>query len=494
MNHVSRLKVTYLTIVLATIVVALAGTSISAAQGLVYDFPNVSGDARYPGGALTQGRDGNLYGVSNTDDQNNYGTIYMLTPAGVETGLHHFLHDGTEGTYCSYYTSGAWGLTLASDGNFYGACEGGGTASNFCGGDYGCGTVYKITPDGTFTVLHSFLGAAASEGSSPLGPLTEGADGNLYGVTYYGGTSSTGSGTVYKITKTGTLTTVHSFSSVESNGVGPAGALFLSSDGNFYGTATAGGSGGYGTVFKITTKGKITVLHNFTQAATDGGTPTGGVIQGADNSLYGATYFGGTSSEGTLFKVTTSKKFTLLHSFDLAADYGILPTEGVIQATDGNIYGVTTSYAGGGYANNGSAYEFNTAKKGGGFSVLFDFGGAVYPLPDSPFLNHTNGLLYGSTYQGGQYSLGLVYSVDRGLKPYIAPQSRSGKIGTSVNILGQGFSSATHVAFNGTSATFAAVSDTFMTATIPTGSTTGFVTVTESGGTLQSNFKFKVKP
>jgi hypothetical protein len=172
-----------------------------------------------------------------------------------------------------------------------------------------------------------------------------------------------------------------------------------------------------------------------------------------------------------------------------------LPTEGVIQATDGNIYGVTTSYAGGGYANDGTAYEFNTAKKGGGFSVLFDFSGAVYPLPDSPFLNHTNGLLYGSTYQGGQYSLGLVYSVDKGMKPFIALQSKSGKVGTSVNILGQGFNSATNVSFNGTSAAFSVVSDTFMTATIPAaGTKPGFVTVTEGAGTLTSSFKFKVKP
>lgn len=192
--------------------------------------------------------------------------------------------------------------------------------------------------------------------------------------------------------------------------------------------------------------------------------------------------------------MTTAKKFTLLHSFDLAADYGILPTEGVVQATDGNIYGVATSYASGGYANDGSAYEFNTAKKGGGFSVLFDFSGAVYPIPDSPFLTHTNGLLYGSTYQGGQYSLGLVYSLDQGLAPFVTLQSKTGKVGTSVNILSQGFSSATNVAFNGTSAAFAVVSDTFMTATIPTGSTTGYVTVTESAGTLKSNFKFKVKP
>ena len=453
---------------------------------------NVAGDARYPGGALTQGRDGNLYGVSATDESNTDGVIYMLTPAGIETGLHHFLHDGSEGTYCSSWTSGAWGLTLASDGNFYGTCEGGGTPSNACGGDYGCGTVYKITPDGTFTVLHSFLGAAASEGSDPTGPLTQGADGNLYGVTYYGGTDTTG--TVYKITPTGTLTTVHSFSHLDGNGIAPEGALFLSSNGNFYGTATGGGSGGYGSVFKMTTKGKITVLHNFTGSATDGGTPTGGVIQGADGSFYGATYFGGASSEGTLFKVTTANKFTLLHSFNLAADYGILPTEGVVQATDGNIYGVTTSYAGGGYANNGSAFKFSTAKKGGGFSVLFDFSGAVYPLPDSPFLTHTNGLLYGSTYQGGQYSLGLVYSSNQGLKPFVTLQTRSGKFGTSVNILGQGFTGATNVSFNGTSATFAVVSDTFMTATIPVGSKTGYVTVTEPGGKLQSNFKFTVKP
>src|ERR1022692_1356152 len=168
-------------------------------EGLVYDFPNVAGDARFPGGALTQGRDGNLYGVSAADESNSLGVIYQLTPAGAETGLHHFLSDGSEGTYCSSYTAGAWGLTLASDGNFYGACEGGGTPSNSCGGDYGCGTVYKITP-------------------------------------------------------TGTLTTVHSFSHLDGNGISPEGALFLSSDGNFYGTATGGGSGGCGTGLEGTPK------------------------------------------------------------------------------------------------------------------------------------------------------------------------------------------------------------------------------------------------
>lgn len=477
---------------LATLVVAMVGTTTPAsAQGLVYDFPTTTGDAVFPGGALTQGRDGDVYGVSAADyGVPSYGLIYKLTPSGVETGLHKFANDGSEGTYCGTWPA-AWGLTLGRDGNFYGTCAGGGTPVNSCGGNYGCGTVYSMAPDGTFTVLHSFLGG--SEGNAPQGPLTEGADGNFYGTTSLGGANSVG--TLYKITPTGTLTTVHTFAN-DATGYAPEGPLFLSSDGNFYGATASAGSGGFGAVYKMTTKGKITVLHSFTAAATDGGTPTGGVVQGADGSFYGATFYGGASNEGTLFKVTAAKKFTLLHSFNLAADYGVYPAQPVVQATDGNIYGVATSYAGGGYANNGSVYEMGTTKKGT-FSVVFDFAsgpGNQVPVPDSPLLTHTNGLMYGSTDEGGPNQSGTVYSVNQGLQQFVTIQTKTGKVGTSVNILGQGFSGATNVAFNGTSASFAVVSDTFMTATIPTGSTTGFVTVTEPGGTLKSNFKFKVKP
>jgi uncharacterized repeat protein (TIGR03803 family) len=462
---------------LAALAVALVGIAIPAsAQGFVYDFPTNTGAPVFPNGALAQGRDGNLYGMAlDAWSVSQGGAIYRITPSGAESGVYVLPNDGSQGFNC--YP----GLTLGTDGNFYGACVQSAT---------GYGTVFRVTPDGTFNLLHTF--SNGTDGEVPYGPPVEGTDGNFYGVTYGNGSGIPG-GTVYKITPSGTLTTVHTFS-LDGNGTNPQGPLFVGSDGNFYGTTTATGTGGYGSVFKMTAKGKITVLHSFTSAVTDGGTPQSGVIQAADGSFYGATFRGGTSNEGTLFKVTAAKKFTLLHGFDLASDYGIYPAQPVVQATDGNIYGVATSYASGGYANNGSVYKMGTAKKGK-FSVVFEFAnGPVVPVPDSPLLAHTNGILYGSTDQGGPTTSGTIYSVIPGLQPFVTIQTKSGKVGTSVNILGQGFNSATSVAFNGTAAIFSVVSDTFMTATIPSGSTTGYVTVAEPGGTLKSNFKFKVKP
>jgi uncharacterized repeat protein (TIGR03803 family) len=170
----------------------------------------------------------------------------------------------------------------ANDGALYGTTFGGGT---------GYGTIFKITTNGTLTTLHSF---DYSDGGIPYGGLVQATDGNFYGTTINGGNN--GLGTVFKITATGRLTSLHSFNSVD--GANPSAALIQASDGNFYGTTESGGTGGYdGTVFKITSGGTLTTLHDFD--ITDGEFPDGGLVQGTDGNFYGSTYGGGANSDGT---------------------------------------------------------------------------------------------------------------------------------------------------------------------------------------------------
>ena len=191
------------------------------------------------------------------------------------------------------------GLALGTDGNFYGTTYQGGASND--------GTVFKITPGGTLTTLHSFAG---SDGLNPYANLTLGTDGNFYGTTFGGG--GTGSyGTVFKITPSGTLTTLHSFTI--SDGANLYAGLALGTDGNFYGTTYAGGAGAVGTVFKITPSGTLTTLHSF--AIGDGAYPIRSSREGTDSNFYGTTAYGGGNSDGTVFKITPSGTLTTLHSF-----------------------------------------------------------------------------------------------------------------------------------------------------------------------------------
>lgn len=202
------------------------------------------------------------------------------------------------------------GLILGTDGNFYGTTfEGGtGSGSSSCS-PQGCGTVFKVTPTGTLSSLYSFCSQSnCTDGSFPYGGLALGADGNLYGTTEAGGTgclSSGGCGTVFKITPSGTLTTLYSFCSQQNcqDGDAPSAALVLASDGNFYGTTEAAGGNGGGTVFKITPSGTLTTIYNFCSVAgcVDGSRPVASLIQPTDGNLWGTTSQGGTSGAGPYF-------------------------------------------------------------------------------------------------------------------------------------------------------------------------------------------------
>ena len=262
----------------------------------LHSFQAYPTDGEAPVAALVQGSDGNFYGTTQIGGSGTFGTIFKVTPSGVLTTLYNF-GDGAHGWYP--YA----GLVQGSDGNFYGTTFSGGDYSAYCGPP-GCGTAFKITPAGELTTLYSFCAQpGCADGSGPWAGLVQASDGNFYGTTYGGGADFVG--TVFKLTPAGSLTTLHSFCAQGgcADGEEPVAGLVQASDGNFYGTTTYGGAyTSYGTVFKITPKGVLTTLHSFD--GTDGSAPWGGLVQAPDGFFYGTTVEGGVDgNDGTIFRV-----------------------------------------------------------------------------------------------------------------------------------------------------------------------------------------------
>lgn len=262
------------------------GNLFSLSPSLVLsDFYDFSGTSlSQPLGQLIQGADGNFYGVTGAGGVSGAGTVFRLTPTGVLTTLHSF--NGADGL------TPLGGLVQGPDGALYGVTALGG-ASN-------AGTVFCITPDGSFATLHSFDYA---DGFVPQGPLVFGTDGNLYGTTQEGYNLNLDYGTVYRISPGGSFTQIHAFSAGDGGEAG--GRLVLGADGNFYGLTQGGGAYNYGTVYQITPAGVVTYLHSF--ANTDG-YPVGGLLLAADGNFYGLTSMPSSqvSSTGGLFRVTVS--------------------------------------------------------------------------------------------------------------------------------------------------------------------------------------------
>ncbi len=417
-------------------------------------------------GILAQGRDGNLYGTASAGGTSGFGGVFKISPTGTFSVIYNF--DGP-----AHGKTPRSGLTLGTDGNFYGTTWQGGT-SNY-------GNIFQITPAGVLTVLHNF---AYSDGGNPYSPPVQGTDGNYYGATEAGGT---GSGTIYKITPSGTFTSLHSFKFAEC--ATPVAPLIQATDGNFYGICETGGAaGGDGSIIKFTAAGVVTVLYSFD--FTHGSHPNGPLVQGSDGNFYGTTSGGGTLDGGVVFKLTTAKVLTVLYNFNAkpASTDGKFPDAGLVQASDGSFYGVTD---GGGTNGFGILYKVSAA---GVYSVLYNFVQATGSVPETTLRQHTNGKLYGGANSGGASSLGALFSYAAGLKLFISPIPTSGKVAKGVGILGTGLTGTTSVSFNGTSATFHVVSDTYLTTSVPSGATSGYVTAVTPGGTLRSNQKFRVTP
>jgi uncharacterized repeat protein (TIGR03803 family) len=420
---------------------------------------------------LAQGQDGNLYGTLGLDGAFGGGTVFKITPAGSITTLYNFVNGGTDGSYPT------GGLTLGTDGNFYG--------TNTYDGAYGFGTIFKITPTGVLTTLHSFNG---NDGGTPHAPPVLGKDGSLYGVAHFAPEGfSIGAG--YSITPSGTFKLLTK--SVPGRNYAP---LILAVDGYFYGTTTNGGAFNAGTVFRMSATGTVKIVYSFD--GTHGQDPEGPVVQGSGGFLYGTTYSGGSfaNAAGVVFKLSTAGAITVLHEFDSASTTdGDQPQAGLVAATDGNFYGATSLGNPSGSAQYGTLFKIT---KSGTYSVLHVFdathGSSPWPTP----MQHTNGTIYGLTTFGGNPNTngGVFYSLAVGIPPFVSLMPASSTVGQTIEILGDGLTGTSGVMFGSASASFTVVSDTYMTAVVPALGTTGTVTVTTPSVTLKSKQVFKVLP
>ncbi|HZQ24852.1 MAG TPA: choice-of-anchor tandem repeat GloVer-containing protein [Terriglobales bacterium] len=463
------------TVLILAVCAAAATASSAQTYKTLVSFNGTNGANPYS--SVVQGVDGKLYGTTYAGGTSlncggGCGTIFKINSSGTLTTIHNFDYFAGDGVYA--------GLVLATNGNFYGTTDGGGT-DNY-------GTVFKSTSSGTLTTLHSF---DFTDGEIPAGGVVQATNNNFYGTTDSGG--AFGYGTVFKITPTGTVTTLYSFCPNCPDGSTPYAGLIQATDGNLYGTTDASGINNAGTVFKITPSGTLTTIHQFcTQTCADGSNPYAPLVQGSDGNLYGTTYSGGAHFHGTVFKITLSGTLTTLYSFcvQLSCEDGSGPTAGLIQATDGNFYGTTL---GGGTNSGGTIFKITPT---GTLTTLHNFCGQTNcsdgNRPLAGLFQATDGTFYGTTQFGGVNGDGTVFRLSTNLGAFVAFVRPSGSVGQTAEILGQGFSGASAVSFNGVSATFTVKSNTYLTATVPTGATSGQVTVTTPHGTLTSNTVFRV--
>ncbi len=377
-------------------------------------------DGAFPGDPLLQDTDGTFYGTTFSGGAGNLGTVFKMTTTGTVTILYSF----TAGEDGSFPTAG---LVKATDGNFYGT-----TTMSFNSDALG-GTVFRITPTGTLTTLTKFPGGAG--GQSPDPALVQGKDGLLYGTTFGGGGAGTGfgAGTVFTIDPTQTPpvtpTFLHAFSGGADGGSVYAGVVQSTVDGNFYGTTNGGGiinsqfPDGTGTVFKITPGGTLTTLYTFT-GGPDGANPRGGLVQDSQGDFYGTTTNGDVSSitpsGGTVFKITSAGVLTTLHSLTLTE--GSVPIAPLIQGTDGNFYG--TAETGGN--SDGTIFQITPS---GTLTVLYTFNGTDGRQPQAALLQGSDGSFYGTTAFGSASDDGQVFRLD-----VTAAPATLGNISTRANV------------------------------------------------------------
>jgi uncharacterized repeat protein (TIGR03803 family) len=421
----------------------------------LHDFAGSGGAGCCPSypSVMAQGRDGNVYGITTTGGTSNLGTVFRVTPSGAYTQLYSF--DGPHGS------TPVGGLTLGTDGNLYGTAEEGGAN--------GFGTIFRVTPAGVYTDIYDFTGNA--DGGLPVSPLIIGADGSFYSTTH--------PGIVYKVSPTGVFKVV---AKIPLESLGP---LVLAKNGSYYGVTEFAGTFTAGSIYKVTGS-TSTVLYNFD--GPHGSFPIGGLVEGMDGNLYGTTTAGGTANDGVIFRITPTGTYSVVFNFDhkqLALGYQAYA--GLIAGNDGNLYGATIW---GGLNGYGVIFEMTT---GGAYSVLYSFdaptGDGAYATP----IEHTNGKIFGLLKRGGVVGNGAIFDFAAGLPRFALLNSNVGPVGKTVGILGNGFATASSVTFNGTPASFHVISNTYMTATVPSGET-GFVTVSTSGGTLISSRIFRVIP
>lgn len=349
---------------------------------------------------LTPDGEGDFFGTQQYGGTNGFGAVFEFTPATSEFSILYSFMDSDDGAY-----PGA-GLTLGSDGNFYGTTYGDGV-TNF-------GSVFSITPDGIFDPLYNFSASQCPNGG-PAGTLLEGSPGLFYGTTYSGGPGN--QGVIFTIDDMGNFNVVHNFTGAD--GAGPAGGLVIAGDGNFYGMTDWGGTNSLGTIYRLTSQQQFQSLYSF-DGATNGQNPMDDLTVGLDGKLYGRATGGGAEGQGTLFSFTTNGVFQLLHTF--SGPDGSSPYSAMAAGNDGNLYGATQY--GGTNANDGVIYE---TTPGGQFSVVAYFNGDDGNSAVGPIIRDNDGNFYGTTFNGG-YGAGVIYELtfSQTPRPVIQTANRAG--------------------------------------------------------------------
>lgn len=439
---------------------------------------------------LVQATNGELYGTTAGGGANGGGgTIFKITLSGKLATLYSFCAE----TGCADGSGPLAGLIQATNGDLYGTTAYGGANSQ--------GTIFKITSYGKLTTLYSFCAeAGCTDGQNPFSTLIQASDGDLYGTTSGGGVHDNG-GTIFKVTPNGALTTLYRFCAQTPettcpDGFIPIGGLVQATNGDFYGTTEDGGSNRGGTIFKITPTGTLTTLYNFCSQSdcTDGSIPQGALIQASNGDLYGTTPGGGANGRGTVFKITPDGALTTLYSFFCSpgdcAD-GEEPLAGLIQATNGDLYGTTDAGAAGG----GTIFKITP---GGTFTKLHGFCKGACGYDPRGLVQATNGDLYGITSVGGNaaqnpYGAGTIFRLTGAMGPFVETLTTSGKVGAEVKILGTDLTGATSVTFKGIEAEFTIKSSSEIITTVPDGAASGRIQVVTPNGTLESNVPFTVK-
>jgi uncharacterized repeat protein (TIGR03803 family) len=488
----------------AASIIVFAGVAIALPAQTFTTLHSFDGTDGYePSAPLVQATNGDFYGTTNTGGANGVGgTVFKITPSGTLTTLYNFCSQGSFPSCTDGFYPEDAGLVQAANGDLYGTTEGGGVVppDTIPGG-----TVFKITPGGALTTLYTFCSQLCT-GALPFSGLVQAANGDLYGTTVQGAPNGY-PGTIFKITPGGVLTTLYTFCAQVNcaDGNYPYAPLVQATNGYFYGTTTDDGAYGSGTIFKITPSGTLTTLYSFCSQsgcpAPYGSDSLTGLVQAANGDLYGTTNQGGDNNVGTVFKITPSGTLTTLYSFGAQANGadGFYPAGALIQATDGNFYGTTSS--GGTPSGNGSNRYSGTVFKitpAGALTTLYSFCTqsecADGSGPTAGLVQATNGDFYGTTAAGGvNGGYGTVFRLSVGLGPFVELQTTSGKVGARVKILGNSLTHASSVTFNGTAAVFTA-SASEITTTVPAGAATGTVQVVTEGDTLSSNVPFRVTP
>ncbi len=371
-----------------------------ASETTLYSFgPTISHDGYGPLGSVIQDATGDLLGTTQTGGATGNGMVYKIGAGGAETVLWSFPTGGPSQPYS--------GLVADSSGNLYGTTK--------IGGALGSGTLFKIAPDGTQSVVYSFGSPSSanvpsnSNGAFPLGNLIRSPSGMLYGTTSAGG--AYGAGTVFSFDPaSGSESVLYSFGA-PPDGALPWGRLLMDASGNLYGTTRGGGTYGLGTVFKVSSTGAGTVLHSFGPSGSgDGDSPLGGLVADAAGNLYGTTQSGGAHSEGTVFEVTPAGVETVLYSFASlvgAADGGV-PDAGLVMDADGNLYGTTVS--GGPQHTSGVVFRLDPS---GALHVIYNFGSqpndGVSPM--GRLLIDSSGDIFGTDNAGGSSNTGTVFEI-----------------------------------------------------------------------------------